>query len=300
MGGEGSCRQPKKQGEPMFAKQDQSASVPLQGRIVVQDTLAVLLWGAAAVVWTLVSLGVIWSDSHDTRDDDFDCNKFVATTSREKAICGDSQSAELNESMSSAYRTARQVAGDEDPVVASQDQWEAATDRCADAECVAKAYHERISELKGASGGFLGSVGRSLFKLLLTGFALGVTYLLIQRIRVEVQGYVVDPEKDELSFPGGMISANSVSDYLKGSFIAQAFQRFTISLSDIQSLSAPTIHKVNHLRDGGRLEWNAHYIEIRGSFGAAKFRFFSEGKRDQLFAAIRQANQMGMPVFRSN
>lgn len=44
----------------MFAKQDQHSAVPQGGRVVIQDTLAVLLWVAVAAGWTWITLDLIW------------------------------------------------------------------------------------------------------------------------------------------------------------------------------------------------------------------------------------------------
>jgi hypothetical protein len=46
----------------MFAKQDEDAAIPQQGRIAVQDTLAVLYWAAAAAAWTAATFYFIWFD----------------------------------------------------------------------------------------------------------------------------------------------------------------------------------------------------------------------------------------------
>jgi uncharacterized protein len=134
-----------------------------------------------------------------------------------------------------------------------------------------------VGRIFGGIAGFFGRVLATLIWLM-------PAVLPMQRARIQLQGYVIDPEKDEFSFPGGWISANSVSDYFKINFITQAFRRFTIRLSDIQQLS----------------QSYSDCVEIQGSFGAAEFRLRDEGKRDQLFAAIRQANRMGTPVFRAD
>jgi hypothetical protein len=44
----------------MFAKQDQDAAVPQGGRVVIQDTLAVLFWLAVAAGWTAIIIHSIW------------------------------------------------------------------------------------------------------------------------------------------------------------------------------------------------------------------------------------------------
>jgi uncharacterized protein len=161
-----------------------------------------------------------------------------------------------------------------------------------------------LSRLFGGIFGFFAALFKAIFgffgNVFLTLLWLVPAVFMIQRVRIELQGYVVDPEKDEFSFPGGLISANSVTDYFKIKFITQAFRRFTVRLSDIQSLSAPTIKTTSINKEGNVSEGYSHLVEIRGTFGAATLRFLSEGKRDQLFAALRQANQMGLPVFRSN
>jgi hypothetical protein len=44
----------------MFAKQDQSTSVPMRGRIVIQDTLSVLYSAGVAAAWAAAIIYLIW------------------------------------------------------------------------------------------------------------------------------------------------------------------------------------------------------------------------------------------------
>jgi len=104
---------------------------------------------------------------------------------------------------------------------------------------------------------------------------------------VNTKGYVMDVENDTLTFPGGGIAADSFFSYFNPVYWLQRFRRHQIPLSAIREVEAyqDTSSKTDKL-------------DISGDFGAVSFNFFSKGKRDQLYSAIVQINEMGSPMLR--
>lgn len=111
--------------------------------------------------------------------------------------------------------------------------------------------------------------------------------LFIVRFLVISKGFVIDVEKDELTFPGGGIEADSWTSYFNPMYWLQGLQRHKINLSEVREIQSYMDI------DGGR---NKNKLEINGDFGAVSFRFWSKGKRDQLYSAIVNINEMGDPI----
>lgn len=127
---------------------------------------------------------------------------------------------------------------------------------------------------------------------------LPLSLLAFLRLKAILGGVVVNNTQRTLSFPGGGISANGLGDYFKPSFLFQYFARKTINLDEISSLQKKTIQTTTS-KDGRTYQKYTHYISYAGRFGAAKIKFSSEGKRDELHASIRQSNNMGEPFVRA-
>lgn len=127
---------------------------------------------------------------------------------------------------------------------------------------------------------------------------LPLSLLVFLRLKAILGGVVVNNTQRTLSFPGGGISANGLGDYFKPSFLFQYFARKTINLDEISSLQKETI-KTTKREDGRTYQRYTHYVSYAGRFGAAKIKFSSEGKRDELYASIRQSNNMGEPFVRA-
>ena len=110
------------------------------------------------------------------------------------------------------------------------------------------------------------------------------------------QGIIIDLNNDVLEFPGGGIAANDISDYFKSKFLLQLFKRSSVNISSIREISRD--NKVTTRRDkDGKLHVSTSYIfSFNGDFGAVDLRFFSEGKRDELYSILREINEMGIPV----
>jgi len=118
------------------------------------------------------------------------------------------------------------------------------------------------------------------------------------RLRAVKDGVALDLSSDTMSFPGGGVAANEITDYISIDYLFQFFKRTTIELSSISEIRKETIQTTSH--KNGRTTFSyTHYIKFVGTFGAAYVKFSSEGKRDQLYNAIRQANRMGTAVFKA-
>jgi uncharacterized protein len=78
-----------------------------------------------------------------------DCSH--AKTNAEKMLCSNSRLAEADDRLAAAYRGALRHGVDPKDLIESQRVWlRDARDVCNDAECMLKAYEERISDLENA------------------------------------------------------------------------------------------------------------------------------------------------------
>ena len=85
----------------------------------------------------------------------FDCAR--AGTEVERTICAEPRLARLDLVLADAYAQARARAGDgAERLAADQRVWLLRRDRCADADCIARAYRERIASLRAAAEAPLG------------------------------------------------------------------------------------------------------------------------------------------------
>lgn len=121
---------------------------------------------------------------------------------------------------------------------------------------------------------------------------------LFVRFVVNAPGYVIDIENDTLKFPGGGIAAASFFSYFNPMYWLQGLWRHKIPLSQIRQVetyreTTSSIDKEGKLRTSKK-----DILDINGDFGAVQFSFVSKGKRDQLYSAIVQINEMGSPVLR--
>ena len=120
-----------------------------------------------------------------------------------------------------------------------------------------------------------------------------VLLLGILEINASMGGYVFDFDTREMTFPGGAISANSLSEYFKWWFFLQGMMRFTIRYEDIRNINRGT---TTFYDSHGDVSTYAHWIRINGNFGAAQFVFDNEAKLEELNSAIVAMNRMGTPV----
>ena len=79
-----------------------------------------------------------------------------------------------------------------------------------------------------------------------------------------------------------------MSDYVSLDYLLQFFKRTKVELDDISYMSRG-IKTEEHTTN--------YSVNISGSFGAAKITFKDREKRDELYSAIRQLNNMGEPIF---
>jgi uncharacterized protein len=76
----------------------------------------------------------------------FDCAK--ASTQVEKLICADEKLSGLDDQLTAAYKTASETATDKTALKTQQRDWlKKKRNSCKDAECLTKAYQDRIAEL---------------------------------------------------------------------------------------------------------------------------------------------------------
>lgn len=80
----------------------------------------------------------------------FDCTK--AASKVEKLICADAQLSAQDETLAAVYRQAAQLTPGEAEPKLSQRAWLKQRNACADVDCVAQAYRQRIAELEDALG----------------------------------------------------------------------------------------------------------------------------------------------------
>ncbi|WP_347865641.1 hypothetical protein [Bilophila wadsworthia] len=131
----------------------------------------------------------------------------------------------------------------------------------------------------------------------------GITYFLIAlgvlnliRFRVNAKGYVVDVEGDTLEFPGGGIEAQSWTTYFNPLHWFQGLMRHSVPLSEVREVEA-YVDRQQKVDDKGRVSTTTrHILDVNGEFGAISFSFRSKGKRDELYSALVQINDMGTPV----
>lgn len=136
----------------------------------------------------------------------------------------------------------------------------------------------------------VGAVIASFMGLFIIGIPLAI--MCFYRYKVLKDGIVLNLDTGRLQFPGGQIAANQITDYLSKDFILQMFKRFDIAVNDIQIINK----KVNVSVDDKGKPTYRYTLQLSGKFGSAAVTFVDEGKCDQCFAMIAQANNMGIPV----
>jgi hypothetical protein len=134
----------------------------------------------------------------------------------------------------------------------------------------------------------------SMITLFICNFPLVIISL---RLHAIWKGIELDIENRMMSFPGGEIEANDFADYFKLDYLLQYFKRYEISLDEISQIRTENITITNH--DTNR-ENTTYKISFVGTFGAASVNFSNGGKRDQIYTAIRELNQMGTPYVKAN
>jgi len=125
-----------------------------------------------------------------------------------------------------------------------------------------------------------------------------LTIGILFRLKALWSGVKVNLDAATIEFPGGSVSANDFIDYFLPKFLFQYFLRTTLDLNSIRQLSTSVKRDIT-TNNGNVKVYERFAININGSFGAASVWFDSEGKRDEIYSAIRQLNRMGDAIFRA-
>ncbi len=144
-------------------------------------------------------------------------------------------------------------------------------------------------------------------KLIGAPFFIAIAYLFFLIAKTKAEGTTISVDDKTISYPGGSIAAESVTDYFTPSFWLQSIKIHTTKFEDITQLSAAQDQTIfNKLRQWSDKNNDKKYtitetsykygVEIQGSFGAATIYFKSSQKRDQLFGLLRQYLKAGIPV----
>lgn len=147
-----------------------------------------------------------------------------------------------------------------------------------------------IATFKALIGGTIAHLMGGVFWIVIL---LGIMGLSALRYSAISGGTEINLINRTMSFPGGGISANDVTNYINLEFLFQLFNRTTIDLDAISEIK----RKTEKFTSKNGTTCCGYYIEFVGTFGAAYLMFDNEGKRDELFNAIRQINKMGTPLF---
>lgn len=122
-----------------------------------------------------------------------------------------------------------------------------------------------------------------------------VAVVFVLAARASWEGIVVDETAGTVELPGGGISANSVLEMLGPAYWLQIVRRLKLPLQQINHIRRMT----TTAKQKGGQRMKHHYVSVQGSFGSVRVHFFSEGKRDQAFALLREVCHAGSPYSRS-
>ena len=82
-------------------------------------------------------------------------------------------------------------------------------------------------------------------------------------------------------------------------FWVQGIKRYSVNVDQIVTIEMDYSESIlSSMSDKSKPFYN-YYLVILGSFGSYKIGFESETKRDELYALIRNVNQMGIPYVRA-
>jgi len=132
---------------------------------------------------------------------------------------------------------------------------------------------------------------------------LGTVAMILELLYLRANwfGAVIDFSTAEMVYPGGGVSANDFSDYLRPRYLLQRFLRFRVALRDIRSIRGSNRKVMSYSKvfmgaSPRKRNKTIFGLSFVGPCGAATIWFHDEGKRDELRAAIQQSNRMGRPV----
>ena len=124
-------------------------------------------------------------------------------------------------------------------------------------------------------------------------YLLGSKFIFILgalRTKVEFDGIRIEPAKDLISFPGGDIKFNNISQFISN--LNQRFKRYTFKISEIEFIKAEDKRNVNK---EGKISYS-YLLTFTGSSGTVTLPFTNSSQRDQVYAIIVNLNNMGIPV----
>ena len=130
---------------------------------------------------------------------------------------------------------------------------------------------------------------------------LALSVVVGMSFRVHMKGYIIDLDERTLEFPGGAVEANDISGMFD---ITKYYSRKVVALDGISQISTQWISNFEMKKTifGDMMPflqvllYPRHHMLAHGAFGTLRFRFFSEGKRDTLYAMVAQVNEMGSPI----
>lgn len=122
-------------------------------------------------------------------------------------------------------------------------------------------------------------------------------FVVAARLKAIWSGVELNPQMRTITFAGGGVSANNLIDFFRPTFLLQYLGRTRIHLDEIQQISVDEVRKQRGNATGGISTDSTFYLRLAGTFGAASIKFLNKGKCDAVFAAIRQNNRMGEPIF---
>ncbi|MGL5596022.1 MAG: hypothetical protein ACRDDH_18975 [Cetobacterium sp.] len=123
-------------------------------------------------------------------------------------------------------------------------------------------------------------------------FLIGIIIFIIGviRTRVEFSGINIDVENDEISFPGGAVTFNSIGQTLAN--LNQYFKRYTHKISSIHYITANNKSSVNK---DGKITYT-YQLTFMSTSGTVTLSFTNSAQRDQVYSIIVNLNDMGIPV----
>lgn len=110
------------------------------------------------------------------------------------------------------------------------------------------------------------------------------------RAKVEFSGIRIDSLNDIISFPGGAVKFNSISQFILN--LNQRFRRYSYKISEIEFIKAED--KRNISKDG-KISYS-YLLTFTGNGGTVTLPFTNSAQRDQVYAIIVNLNNMGIPV----
>jgi len=141
----------------------------------------------------------------------------------------------------------------------------------------------------------------SFSQIIFAVIANSLLLIIIYRLKTIWNGIELDIENRRMSFQGGGIAANDFADYFKPDFLLQYFKRYDINIDEISQIKANDETTQSYNKSIKEYITTTTYtITFTGSFGSATVRFNNGGKRDQIYNAIRQLNNMGTPYVKAN